>query len=95
MLMFSIYIMCCLYNLLYCYLFSKYVLKDKFKITKKLLIINLIFSMTSCINFYYNKTSLKPFISNLIGFIVMKIYYKESIGKTLVGLLVSFIIVKT
>ena len=75
MLMFSLYVIGIIYNLLYCYLFSKNVLKGEFKITKKLLIINLIFSITSCINFYYNKTSLKPFISNLIGFMVMKIYY--------------------
>ena len=93
MLMFSIYIMCFTYNLLYCYLFSKYVLKEKFKFNKKVMILNAFLSIIAAINFNYNKTPLKPFISNLIGFVVMKLYYDESIGKTLIGLLISFIFV--
>ena len=93
MLMFSLYIMCFTYNLLYCYMFSKNVSKIQFKITKKLLLISSLFSIISCINFHYNNTALKPFISNLIGFIIMKVYYRETYGKTLIGLLVSFIVV--
>lgn len=93
MLMFSLYIIGIIYNLLYCSLFSKYVLKEKFKITKKLFVISSILAIFSCLNFYFNKNALKPFISNLIGFITMKFYYNKSLGKTLVGLLISFIMV--
>lgn len=93
MLMFSLYIMCFTYNLLYCYLFCKNVLKKDFHITKKLVLISGIFAIFGCLNFYYNKTPLKPFVSHLIYLIVFKIYYKESWGKTLIGLLLSFVIV--
>ena len=93
MLMFSLYIIGIIYNLLYCSLFSKYVLKEKFKITKKLFIMSAIFALPACLNFYFNKNALKPFISHLIYFTIMKLYYKEQISKTLVGLLVAFIIV--
>ena len=92
MLMFSIYIMCTVYNLLYCYLFSKNVLKIKFKITKKLLIISNLFAIPACINFYYNQTALKPFVSQLIYFMVLKIYYDDKYIKTLIGVLISFIV---
>lgn len=92
MLMFSLYIMCFTYNLLYCYLFCKNVLKKDFHITKKLVLISGIFAIFGCLNFYYNKTPLKPFVSHLIYLIVFKIYYKESWGKTLIGLLLSFVI---
>lgn len=93
MLMFSLYIMCFTYNLLYCYLFCKNVLKKDFHITKKLVLTSGIFAIFGCLNFYYNKTPLKPFVSHLIYLIVFKVYYKESWGKTLVGLLISFITV--
>lgn len=93
MLMFSLYIMCFTYNLLYCYLFCKNVLKKDFHITKKLVLTSGIFAIFGCLNFYYNKTPLKPFVSHLIYLIVFKIYYKESWGKTLIGLLLSFVIV--
>lgn len=93
MLMFSLYIMCFTYNLLYCYLFCKNVLKKDFHITKKLVLTSGIFAIFGCLNFYYNKTPLKPFVSHLIYLIVFKIYYKESWGKTLLGLAIAFIIV--
>lgn len=93
MLMFSLYIMCLTYNLLYCYLFCKNVLKKDFHITKKLVLTSGIFAIFGCLNFYYNKTPLKPFVSHLIYLIVFKVYYKESWGKTLLGLAIAFIIV--
>lgn len=93
MLMFSLYIMCFTYNLLYCYLFCKNVLKKDFHITKKLVLTSGIFAIFGCLNFYYNKTPLKPFVSHLIYLIVFKVYYKESWGKTLLGLAIAFIIV--
>lgn len=93
MLMFSSYIVGILYNLLYCYLFCKYVLKEKFSIDKELLLIIIVFSIPGAFNFYYNRTALKPFISNFFGFIILKINYKQSISKTLIGLLIAFIIV--
>lgn len=93
MLMFSLYIMCFTYNLLYCYLFCKNVLKKDFHITKKLVLINSLISTFSCANFYYNTTALKSFISNLLGMVVMKLYYRESWAKSLLGLMISFITV--
>lgn len=93
MLMFSLYIVRVIYILLNCYLFCKTALKKDFYITKKLIILSLFFAIFLSINFYYNTTALKPFISHLIYLIVFKIYYKESWGKTLIGLLLSFVIV--
>lgn len=93
MLMFSLYIVGVIYILLNCYLFCKTALKKDFYITKKLIILSLFFAIFLSINFYYNTTALKPFISHLIYLIVFKIYYKESWGKTLIGLLLSFVIV--
>ncbi len=93
MLMFSLYIVGVIYILLNCYLFCKTALKKDFYITKKLIILSLFFAIFLSINFYYNTTALKPFISHLIYLIVFKVYYKESWGKTLIGLLLSFVIV--
>lgn len=91
MLMFSLYIVGVIYILLNCYLFCKTALKKDFYITKKLIILSLFFAIFLSINFYYNTTALKPFISHLIYLIVFKIYYKESWGKTLIGLFIAFI----
>ena len=93
MLMFSMYIVGVVYNLLYCYLFCKCVLKEKFRISKRILIISCVLAVPLCLNFYYNKTPLKPFISNLSGFLAIKFQYKKSIIESLMGLLISFLVV--
>lgn len=93
MLMFSTYIMCLTYNLLYCYMFSKYVLKEKFRINKRMLVICGILAIFLSINFYYNKTPLKPFVSHIIEFLSIKLSYNESFIKSLIGLLITFIII--
>lgn len=91
--MFSMYIVGIIYNLLYCYLFCKYVLKEKFRINKKMFIISCVLAIPLCLNFYYNKTLLKPFISHIIFLIMLKIIYNKSIGKCLTGILISFIVI--
>lgn len=93
MLIFSMYIVGVVYNLLYCYLFCKCVLKEKFRISKRILIISCVLAIPLCLNFYYNNNSLKPFISNFIGFSSIKISYGKSFVKSLIGLLISFLIV--
>lgn len=93
MLMFSMYIVGVVYNLLYCYLFCKYVLKEKFRINKRMVVVSCILSIFLCLNFYYNKTPLKPFVSHIIFFAAIKISYNDTLIKSLVGLLISFIIV--
>lgn len=93
MLMFSMYIVGVVYNLLYCYLFCKYVLKEKFRVNKRMVVISCIFSIFLCLNFYYNKTPLKPFVSHIIFFAAIKISYNDTLIKSLIGLLISFIIV--
>lgn len=93
MLMFSMYIVGIIYNLLYCYLFCKYVLKEKFRISKRIIIVCFSLASLLCLNFYYNNNSLKPFISHIIEFLAIKLSYNESFVKSLVGLLVSFLIV--
>ena len=92
MLMFSMYIMCLTYDLLYCYLFCKYVSKEKFIFSKKLLFVCSLLAVVGAVNFYYNKTILKPFISNLLEFFAIKITYNKSLIKSLLGLLISFLI---
>lgn len=93
MLMFSLYVVCFIYHLLYCYLFSKIILKEKFILNKKIIITSLLLSIFLCLNFYYNNNALKPFISHIIYFILLKICYNYSIGKTLLGILASILIV--
>lgn len=92
MLMFSTYIMCFTYNLLYCYLFCKYVLKEKFRINKKILIISGILAIPSSLNYYFNNNALKPFIPNIVGFIVIKLSYNSSVIKILIGVLITFLL---
>lgn len=92
MLMFSTYIMCLTYNLLYCYMFSKYVLKEKFRINKRMLVICGILAIPGLINYLCNNSPLKPFIPNVIGFIVIKLSYKDSIIKILIGVLFTFLL---
>lgn len=93
MLMFSMYIVGIVYNLLYCYLFCKYVLKEKFKVNKRMIIVSCVLAIPLCLNFYYNKTPLKPFVSYFIHFVTLKISYSKPILKTLIGILTSFLIV--
>lgn len=93
MLMFSLYIMCFTYNSLYCYMFSKYVLKVKFKFNSKIILTNLLLSIPLTINYYYNKTPLKPFISQFICFMALICAYRKPLIKTLIGVLISFVII--
>lgn len=92
MLMFSLYIVGVIYILLNCYLFCKNVLKKDFKITSKLIIFSLLFSPALVINFYYNNNALKPFISNTIALVVIKILYKKSWVKSFLGIIIAFAI---
>ena len=92
MLIFSTYIMCFAYNLLYCYMFSKYVLKEKFKISKRMILICGILAIPGLVNYLYNISPLKPFIPNILGFVVIKLSYKDSIIKILVGVLFTFLL---
>lgn len=93
MLIFSMYIVGVVYNLLYCYLFCKCVLKEKFRISKRILIISCVLAIPLCLNFYYNKTPLKPFVSYFVHFIILKMNYNMPYLKTLMGILISFLIV--
>lgn len=93
MLMFSLIIIGIIHNLLYCYLFNNLVLKKRFKFNKRIVITNIILGILLAINFYYNKSSLKPFVSHMIFFMAMLLSYHESIIKTIIGLLISSILV--
>lgn len=93
MLMFSMYIICFMYNLLYCFLFCKYVLKEKFIVNRKMIISCGILAIFLSLNFYYDNSSMKPFISHIIEFLAIKLSYNESFVKSLIGLLISFLIV--
>lgn len=93
MLMFSMYIICFMYNLVYCFLFCKYVLKEKFIVNRKMIINCGILAIFLSLNFYYDNSSMKPFISHIIEFLAIKLSYNESFVKSLIGLLISFLIV--
>lgn len=92
MLMFSLFIIGIIYNISYCYLFSNLVLKKKFKFNKRIIIVSTALAVLLALNFYYNQSLLKPFVSHLIAFIVMMIVYRETIGKLLIGVIVIFVI---
>lgn len=93
MLMFSMYIIGVIYNLLYCYLFSKYVLKEKYIINKRMMLISCFLAIFLCFNFYYNDTALKPFVSQFIFFSNIKLVYNSSIIKCLLGIFTSFLVI--
>lgn len=74
-----------LYFLLYNYLFNKFIIGLKFKITKKVLIFAL---LIGAIYFIISKSPiiyLRPFIIHLYFMITFKIIYKESFFKCLIG----------
>ena len=93
MLLFSLYIVCIIYNMLYCYFFEKIILKQKFMITIKKLLCCSIAAVFLCFDFYYNQSIFKPFVSHIIAFANILICYEESIFKTLVSIFVTFLIV--
>lgn len=81
-----------LYTFLYCYLFSKFVCETPFLITKKIIMLSIIFSFFYCLILKINSGVLQPYLTHIIMFFILIMMYKKSITKTLMGELSIFII---
>lgn len=77
-------------HLLDCYVFSKFI-EEKFKISIKYMIINLILSFFNIYVGLQYADLVKICITNLITFILFIIIYKKSMYKTLIGTIFTFI----
>ena len=91
MLIVSWFICGVLYFFLYSYLFCTMVCKEKFKFNYKNLIIYTIMSSIYCLITIYNIGYLRPYIMHILSFIMLLILYKQKLIKTLLGLLIIFV----
>lgn len=92
MLIVSWFICGVLYFFLYSYLFCTMVCKEKFSIGNKFILLTLIMSLLQCVVMSYGFGYLRPYIMHILSFIMLKILYNEKFMKTLLGLLIIFII---
>ena len=76
-----------LYFLLYSYLFSELVCKEKFKINAKFLFLAIIMSSLQCLIMDFGFGYLRPYIMHLLSFIMLEILYQQKYIKTLLGML--------
>lgn len=75
-------------HVLDCYVFSKFI-KKTFIVNCKLIFLSLILALfDSCVSIYSD--ILKLVITNLMTFIILKIIYNESVAKTLIGTLFTY-----
>lgn len=81
-----------LYFFLYSYLFSTMVCKEKFKLDKKCIISIVIMGMLNLFLLYNNIAYVKPYVMHFVSLILLKWIYKEKFIKTLLGLLIIFIL---
>ena len=92
MLIVSWFICGVLYFVLYSYLFCTMVCKEKFNINYKNIPIYIILSTIYCLITIYGIGYLRPYIMHILSFIMLKILYKQKFMKTLLGLLIIFVI---
>lgn len=86
MLEFSWFVCGVLYFLLYSYLFSKFVCEEKFRLNYFLIISISIAVSICCFVVNGGFSYLRPYVTHLFSFIILKINYKKSFVKTLIGL---------
>lgn len=93
MLIVSWFICGVLYFFLYSYLFCTMVCKEKFKFNYKNIILSILFVSLIClISSINNLAYMRPYITHLFAFVMLFISYKQSFGKTLIGVLFIFIL---
>jgi len=87
MLEFSWFVCGVLSAILYCYLFSNLVCREKFKIDKKIIIISVIFSIVCMTAKSIEALNVvQPYITHISILLVLQIIYKQSIVKTIIGI---------
>lgn len=92
MLIVSWFICGVLYFFLYSYLFCTMVCKEKFKLDFNSLIVYIIMSIIYCVVMTLEIGYIKPYVMHILSFIMLKILYNQKFIKTLLGLLIIFII---
>ena len=83
-----------LYFYLYAYLFCTIVCKEKFEVNKLLVFLSIIMSILQCVIMNYGLGYIKPYLMHLLSFFMLKALYKQKFIKTLLGLLMIFVLVK-
>lgn len=78
-----------IYNILSCFVFSNLCNDVNKKITIKIFLLCLFFSLLNCYTIYF-KVELRAFILNITNFILFKIVYKKNIDETLLAVLFIF-----
>jgi len=92
MLIVSWFICGILYFFLYSYLFSTMICKEKFTLDRRCIILSLVMSAMQCIVMEIGLGYLRPYIMHLLSFFMLKLLYKQKFIKTLLGLLIIFIL---
>lgn len=92
MLIVSWFICGVLYFFLYSYLFCTMVCKKKFKLDSNGLIIYIIMSIIYCVVMTLEIGYIKPYVMQILSFLMLKILYKQKFIKTLLGLIIIFVI---
>ena len=85
----SWYLMSFITYILDCYVFSKFI-NEKFKLSKKLVLLSLIISLINEVVGYYGGLP-KIVITNLTAFLLLKIIYNKTTSKTLLGTIFTYI----
>lgn len=93
MLIISWFVCGILYFMLYSYLFTKLVCREKFRVNWRICIFSLIFALMYILFMLLHTGLLQPYLIHLTLFIFLFIVYKMNFSKTLIGLLSIFVIV--
>lgn len=75
------------YFLLYCYLFSSFVCNEKLILSKKIVIISVGMALINFLVLRFDTGYLRPFIFHIYLYIFIKLLYKKTFVKTLLGIL--------
>ena len=81
-----------LYTFFYCYLFSNLVCNTPFFVTKKIVVLSIVFSIIYFLILKINSGIMQPYLTHIVMFLILMFVYKETITKTLIGELSIFII---
>lgn len=92
MLIVSWFICGVLYFFLYSYLFCTIVCKGKFSIDNKFILLTLIMSLLQCVVMSSGLEYIRPYVMHILSFLMLKILYKQKFIKTLLGLIIIFVI---
>lgn len=92
MLIVSWFICGVLYFFLYSYLFCTMVCKEKFDIGNKFIVLSLVMSLLQCVVMSSGVEYIRPYVMHILSFLMLKILYKQKFIKTLLGLIIIFVV---